>query len=58
MGAGNCEFVTGEMKRGENCNLVAIKSIFGWVNSRPTKHVDHGDHYKTGCISMVHVFSN
>ena len=48
------QFVTGEMKRSESCNLVAINSIFGWVISGPNECVK-GDHNLTVCTSAAHV---
>ena len=46
--------VTGETKRSEKCNLVAINSIFGWVVSGPNEYVN-GNHNSTVCTSTVHV---
>ena len=48
------QFVTGETKRSEKCNLVAINSIFGWVISGPNECVN-GNHNSTVCTSTAHV---
>ena len=37
------QFVTGETKRSESCNLVAINFAFGWVVSGRNEYVK-GDH--------------
>ena len=48
------QFVTGETKRSEKCNLVAINSIFGWVVSGPNECIN-GNHNSTVCKSTAHV---
>ena len=48
------QFFTGETKRSEKCNLVAINSIFGWVISSPNECVN-GNHNSPVCTSTAHV---
>ena len=48
------QFVTGETKRSNTCNLVAIKSVFGWVISEPNK-CNHQNHHSSVNTAMSHV---
>ena len=48
------EFVTGETKRSNTCNLVAMKSVSGWVISGPNE-CNHQNHYSFVNTTMSHV---
>ena len=48
------QFVTGETKRSNTCNLVPIKSVFGWVISGPNE-CNHQNHYSFVNTTMSHV---
>ena len=48
------KFVTGETKRSNTCNLVAIKSIFGWLISGPNE-CNHQIHQSSVETTMLHL---
>ena len=47
------QFVTGKKKRSNTCNSVPIKSVFGWVISRPNE-CNHQNHSSVN-TTMSHV---
>ena len=47
------QFVTGETKRSNTCNLIAIKPVFRWVISRPNE-CNHQNHHSSVNTTMSH----